>query len=178
MSTTTAEEVAENGIRALLRAANLAPSRIIALAREQQQEQWDAAARWEEATFRGDQAKPMIENRSGPAYSTEQVAAKLNVSDTTVRNMFERGDLVAYPALRGKGLKFPYWQFTTEGRRMSVKPWIKPLLAAFDENGWALLDFITVPRTHLDGISYLAHTERGADAVREVIEAAGRTNPD
>src|SRR5438270_6602562 len=126
MSTITVEQVAENGIRALLRAANLSPSRIIALAREQQQAQWDAEAGWEEAAFRGDQAKPSIESRSGPAYSTEQAAEKLNVSDTTVRNMVERGELVAYPALRGKGLKFPFWQFAGEGRRLSVKPWVKP----------------------------------------------------
>jgi hypothetical protein len=179
MSTTaTVEEVAENGIRALLKASNLSPSRLIALAREQQQAMWDAKARWEEAVFRGDQAKPMIEGRSGPAYSTDQVAEKLSVSDTTVRNMFERGELVAYPALRGKGLKFPFWQFSTGGRRSTVKPWVKPLLSELDENGWALLDFLTVPRTDLDGISYLAHMERGDEAVCQVLEAAARANPE
>jgi hypothetical protein len=52
------------------------------------------------------------------------------------------------------------------------------VIAAYGHNGWGLLDFLTVPRENLQGLSYLSLTERGEDGIREVIEAAGRSNPD
>jgi hypothetical protein len=49
-------------------------------------------------------------------------------------------------------------------------------VAAFGANGWGLIDFVTVPRTHLDGRSYLQFLQ--SDRAREVIAAAKRANPD
>lgn len=126
----------------------------------------------------GDKAKPLIENRSGPSFTSQELAARLKVTTQTVRDMEDRKELVAYTDFAANNrLRFPSW-LVTAGSRLQTRPWIKPLIEAYGSNGWGLLDFMTVPRTSLNGLSYLASTERGKDAIREVLEAAGRSNPD
>jgi hypothetical protein len=170
-------DFAESAIRDLVRKSNFPVSRLITIAREEQRAQWTAINEWEAAAVEGDKAKPLIEGRSGPSFSTDEVSERLQCSTQTVRNLKERGELLAYAGLHGNnGLRFPCWQFEAEGRRTRAKPWVPPLVAAYQGNGWGLLDFLTVPRESLQGLSYLASTERGQGAIGAMIEAAARSN--
>lgn len=170
-------EVAEQTISNLL--PLLKSERILELARQAIIDRNAmGSAPWEVATLEGEIAKPMIEVRSGIAHSTDAVADLLSVSDETVRNMLKRDELIAYPALRGKGNRFPAWQFDTSTRTARVHPWVKEILAAYGHNGWGLLDFLTVPRIPDGGLNYLSKFQRGAEGVAEVIAAARRSNPD
>lgn len=172
----SAIEVADAGIRQLVEASRFPASRFLDIAREVvHREIAQPITAWELSAMQGDLAKPQIEARSGVPYTTEEAADRLNVSGQTVRNWIERGELIAYPARAGKGLRLPRWQFVPDGK---VKPWVAEVIAAYGHNGWGLLDFLTVPREHLEGMSYLASTERGEDATRQVVAAAGRSNPD
>ncbi len=172
----SAIEVATAGIRQLVETSRLPARRFLDIANEVVlREIGEPSTAWELSAMWGDLAKPQIEARSGEPYSTEEAAARLKVTGQTVRNKVERGELIAYPARAGKGLRFPRWQFVPGGM---VKPWVVAVIAAYGHNGWGLLDFLTVPREHLDGMSYLALTERGEDAIGNVVEAACRSNPD
>ena len=177
--TKTLVQLAESAIRSLVRDSNFPPDLLIEIAREEQRDQWTAENAWAAASVEGDKAKPLIENRSGPSFTSEELAARLKVTTQTIRNMKERKELVAYTGFGAHNpLRFPSWQFVTAGSRLQTKQWIKPLLEAYGSNGWGLVDFMTVPRTPLNGLSYLASTERGEDGIRDVIDAAGRSNPD
>lgn len=172
----SATDVADAGIRQLARASHFPARRFLDIASELvRREVEEPSTAWELSALWGDLAKPQIEGRSGEPYSTEEAAARLNVTGQTVRNRVESGELIAYPARTGKGLRLPRWQFVVGG---GAKPWVAPVIAAYGHNGWGLLDFLTVPRENLQGLSYLSLTERGEDGIREVIEAAGRSNPD
>jgi hypothetical protein len=126
--------------------------------------------------LRGERAKPAIEGRSGPAWSTEEVGGRLAKSPETIRNRVAGDKLVGYRAMNDRTrLRLPVWQFH-QGRETTVHPWVPDLLSAFGANGWALLDFVTVPRAHLDGSHYLSLLLAGRAG--EVIAAAKRSNPD
>ena len=62
----------------------------------------------------------------------------------------------------------------------ALHEWVAPLLEAFGENGWGLLDFLTVPRhgfvadVKLDGESLLQRIQAGD--VQFALEAARRSN--
>ena len=127
-------------------------------------------------SLRGERAKPSIQLRSGPAWSTEEVARRLEKTAQTVRNDIAAHKLIGYRALNdGTRLELPVWQFQHDRRATTVHPWVPELLQAFGTNGWALIDFVTVPRTHLSGGHYLASLLGGQ--VAEVIAAAKRANP-
>jgi hypothetical protein len=128
--------------------------------------------------LRGDQDKLFIEDRSGPSIGTEEAGARLGVTAETVRTRIARNLLVGYAAATDRTkIRLPSWQFTGEG----VHAWVAPLLAAFGANGWALLDFVTVPRRlgEAEGPAESNHLHRllGGHA-DEVIAAAARSNPD
>jgi hypothetical protein len=130
-------------------------------------------------TARGDAAKPLIERRSGPSISTAEAAERLATSDETIRKRVERGMYIGYPDLSKKErLRLPQWQFS--GPR-DVHAWVEPLVQAFGNNGWALLDFLTIPRTGkigektFDEESFLARLQAGD--IQLVLDAAHRANP-
>ena len=126
------------------------------------------------ARLRGEQAKPAIEAASGPSISTAVAAKRLKRSAEHIRNQIERDNLVGYPAL-GDRTRFllPLWQFAAENL---VHPWVPELIKAYGSNSWALLHFVTVPRTNLDGDYYLHLLQTGR--VDEVLAAARRSNLD
>jgi hypothetical protein len=126
--------------------------------------------------LRGELAKPVIEARSGPAWSTEEVGRRLGRHPETIRNHVAANKLVGYRAMNDRTrLCLPVWQFH-QGRETTTQPWVPDLLSAFGGNGWALLDFVTAPRTDLDGSHYLSLLL--ADRAGEVMAAAKRSNPD
>jgi hypothetical protein len=128
-------------------------------------------------TAQGDAAKPVIEARSGPSVSSAEASKRLRISDETVRARVRGMKLVGYFESDRK-LRLPEWQFSTPE---SPHAWVAPLLAAFGENGWPLLDFLTVPRnglvadTEIEGESLLQLLRAGR--VNLVLEAAHRANP-
>lgn len=172
----SAVDVAAAGIRQLIAASHFPAKSILDIAREVVlREISEPSTAWELSAVRGDLAKPLIEARSGQPYTTEEAAERLEMTGQTVRNRIEKGDLIAYPARAGKGFRLPRWQITSDGK---IKPWVAPLLAAYGHNGWGLVDFLTVPRDHLDGMNYLTLTERGEEGIRDLLESASRSNPD
>ncbi len=171
---TSGLNLAENTIRHLLRSVHMPVSRLVAIAREELVRAPESLAEWDVADLQGDAAKPLIEHRSGPAYTTDELAGRRNVSGETIRKMTGRGELICYPAIRGKGWRFPVWQFV--GKNAHVAPWVPELIKAYGHNGWGLIDFITVPREN--GVAHLTALHQGEDGVREVLSAAERSNPD
>jgi hypothetical protein len=127
--------------------------------------------------LRGERAKPRIEERSGPAWSTEEVAQRLGKTSETVRSYIAEGELIAYPIESGRPRwRLPTWQFDAEASRATAHEWVAPLVAAYGENGWGLVDFLTVPREHLDGANYLRWLLGGR--ARDVVAMAKRANAD
>lgn len=125
-------------------------------------------------TLRGDLEKPTIQARSGPSLSTEEAGKRLGVSSETIRSRITKNALVGYEAPGDRTrLRLPLWQFDAKG---GVHAWVPRLLAAFGSNGWSLLDFVTVPRTPLEGGDYLHLLRNGH--VDEVTAAAMRSNAD
>jgi hypothetical protein len=131
-------------------------------------------------TARGDAAKPLIERRSGPSISTAEAAERLGASDETIRKRIERGLYIGYPDLSKKErMRLPQWQFS--GPR-DVHVWVESLIQAFGNNGWALLDFLTIPRTGtiggrvFDTEPLLARLQAGD--LQLVLDAAQRANPE
>jgi hypothetical protein len=124
-------------------------------------------------SLRGERAKPLIESRSGSALGTEDVGQLLRVNPETVRNWLTLNKLVGYRAPGDRTrIRLPAWQFRGH---QGIHDWVVPLIAAYGDNGWALLDFVTVPRSSLSGMSYLSWLQNGQHA--EVIAAAKRSNP-
>jgi hypothetical protein len=68
------------------------------------------------AGIRGTMALPTIAAASGPAISTAVAGERLHRSSETVRNMIERGELIAFRPVEDQ-TKFllPLWQFTSRG---------------------------------------------------------------
>jgi hypothetical protein len=127
--------------------------------------------------LRGERAKPRIEDRSGPSWSTEEVAQRLGKTSETVRSYIAAGALIAYPSESGRTRwRLPTWQFDSEAARVRAHEWVTPLVAAYGQNGWGLVDFLTVPRDQLDGASYLRLLLGGQ--ARNVVAIAKRANPD
>jgi len=172
-------DVAETTIRQLVKTTGFPVSRLLIIAREAMAQQPAPREVWEIAELQGEEAKPLIEARCGPSLTTEQTAEGLGVSDQTVRNIVERGQLIAYSALRGKGLKFPAFQFTQgDGNKLVVHTWVTPLIKYSGGHGWGLLDFLTVPRLDRNGLNYLAMLRGEQSSQEEVLAAARRSNPD
>ena len=170
-------DIADTTIRHLVKTSNFPIERLVAIAIEAIASRPPSASVWALSGVLGEQAKPLIEARSGSSYSTEEAAHHLKVSDETVRNQHRREELISYPAIRGKGHRFPRWQFMADGDRLSTLPWVKPLITAYGHNGWGLVDFLTVPRDTENGLNYLAKLQSGASGVDDVILAAKRSNP-
>jgi len=105
--------------------------------------------------MRNSPVKPLIAMRSGIALTTEQAAERLQVTEQTVRNRIRQGDLIFCSSVRSRGWLLPHWQFIGM-LPAAVAPWVKPLLAAYGQNGWALVDFLTVPRMDRHGANFLS----------------------
>lgn len=130
-------------------------------------------------TTRGEVAKPLIESRSGPSISSAQASVRIGVSDETIRNMVKAGRLIGY-SYRDESkvrLRLPEWQFLGP---TAVCPWVEPLIKAYGGNGWALIDFLTVPRrgtiadSLFSGESLLQRLQSGD--IQTVLKAAQRAN--
>lgn len=171
-------EVADATIRQLVRMTRFPVSRLLDIAREAIAVQPPPLQVWDISSLEGEAAKSLIEARAGPGISADGVANFLNVSDETVRNAYDRGELIAYTAHRRDGLRFPGFQFDRNGRMVTVHPWVPKLIKAYGGNGWGLLDFLTVPREPTGGLSYLHLIQRGEDGIDQVLAEARRSSPD
>ncbi len=161
-------------VRSLLDVVPLADA--LAVVSEAVQEANDAAAMLQVAALEGEQAKPLIESRSGASYGTEEAGEHLGKTAETVRSWIEQGRVVAYRAVGDRTrIRVPVWQFAAEG---GIHAWVAPLVQAFGANGWGLVDFVTVPRTSRGGAPYLHALLGGRPSeIAEVLDAARRTNP-
>jgi excisionase family DNA binding protein len=150
-------------------------SRLLALVREKVATDATPEQVWEHAELTGETTKPLIATRSGTALTTEQAAERLQVTEQTVRNRIRHGELVFHPSLRGRGWLLPHWQFIGEAPA-AVASWVKPLLEAYGQNGWGLVDFLTVPRTDRHGANYLSLLLAGESG--PVLAVARASNKD
>ena len=146
----TVEGLAESVIRTAM--DGLPVSRLLALVREKVATDATPEEIWEHAELSGETSKPLIAMRSGMALTTEEAAERLQVTEQTVRNRIRHGELIFHPSVRGRGWLLPQWQFIGP----EAAPWVKPLLEAYGQNGWALVDFLTVPRTDRHGTNFLS----------------------
>ena len=165
--------LAESVIRMAMR--DLPVRRLFELLREKVREGVTPEEGWEHAALRGEASKPVIEARSGAALSTAEAAERLEVTEQTIRNRVRSGELIQYPARRGRGWLLPHWQFSGMAPA-AIQPWVQPLITAYGHNGWGLVDFLTVPRTDHHGATYLSLLQAGK--VGEVLAAARRANPE
>jgi hypothetical protein len=162
----------ERLVRALLE--NVPLDEVMATLREYVTESNRADQMLEALALRGELAKPRIDQASGPSWSTEQAGKAIGKSSETIRNYVRDNRLVGYTAVGDQTrLRIPQWQFDAQSR---PHDWVSRLIAAFGENGWPLIDFVTVPRDHRDGKSYLLLLLNGQ--LDDVIAAARRSNPD
>jgi hypothetical protein len=116
------------------------------------------------AEVRGDLAKPFIEARSGHAISSSAAAERLKVSDETIRTRIKKNKLIGYYATgENRKLRLPEWQFSGP---KTIHVWVQPLIEAFGGNGWALIDFVTIPRTGM-----VADTEFKEESLLQRIQA-------
>jgi hypothetical protein len=124
------------------------------------------------ADYEADDPQARIEGLCGLCLSTRETAKKLGVSRRTVLNRYHRDELLSFPALFGKNWRrFPLWQFIEAGGGVSTLLWVQPLVAAFGQNGWRLIEFLIAPRP--PGLSYLSKLiDGGGVDVEEVIAAA------
>ncbi len=140
--------LAEDFLQFTLVRSGLPHARLVELVREHLRHSDDPGALWGLAASEGDLAKAQIETRSGPAYTSEALAARLGCTAQTIRNRVATGQVIAYSSRQGRGaLRLPAWQFSPG---LTPLPWVAPLLAAYGGaagGGWGLLDFLTVPRT-------------------------------
>lgn len=126
------------------------------------------------ARRRGALAKPKIEAASGPAISAGAAAMRMKCTSQLICTLIGKGELVGYRRVSArKELLLPLWQFDSDG---AAHPWVTDLVEAYGANGWAFLNFVTAPRLHLKGRSYL-HLLR-SNNVAEVLLAAKRSNPE
>lgn len=122
-------------------------------------------------TLKGEQAKLRIENESGPSLSTEKAGEVIGKSSETVRGYIRNNLLAGYTAANDRTkLRLPAWQFDGS----EIHEWVPRLIEAFGENGWPLLDFVTVERVSR-GKNYLDLLREGE--IEPVIAAAKRANP-
>jgi len=125
------------------------------------------------ARLRGTIVQQEIESASGPAISTAIAAGRLQRSVATVRKLVKKGGLVGYrPAAAANKILLPLWQFSS---RTTTHKWVPKMIKIYGSNGIALINFVTVPRTHLEGGNYLRLLLNGRSD--EVIRAARRSNP-
>lgn len=163
--------------------STVSPERLLALveknllARNAQKTRADQKRRL--LVLRGEATKPLIEERSGPALSSDQAAERLKISSETVRSRVRDGLLVGYTMPGAKArLRLPEWQFAGPA---SVHAWVPVIVRSYGSNGWALVDFLTAPRLGLvadksfSGESLLQRLQAGE--IDLVLEAARRANP-
>lgn len=108
------------------------------------------------------------------ALSTSEVAALLGCSDASVRRSRLSGDLYATNPGDPAGLRFPRWQFTSEG---SVVPDLRRILSAFprDAHPLGIGRFMMQVHEDLDGMAPVEwlSSDRPADLVVALIQDMG-----
>jgi len=125
------------------------------------------------ADYDADDPQARLEGLCGLCLSTREMAKKLGVSRRTVLNRYHRDELISFPALFWRNWRrFPQWQFTAAGDRVSPLPWVQPLIAAYGQNGWRLIEFLIAPRP--PGSSYLSKLIGGGGAGVEEVTAAAK----
>jgi hypothetical protein len=129
---------------------------------------------WGQSAREGDNAKPVIEARSGASLSIQEAADGLNQPEQEILSFIQNRRLIAYPAIGDGSLRLPLWQFSGTG----IHPWVAELTHAYGHSGWGLLDFLTVPRIdQADTASYLDLLRSNPDTFFPVVKAAAaRTN--
>ena len=127
---------------------------------------------------RGEAQKPRVEAQSGPSITVEEASMQLGLSTAQVIALIGSNGAIGYRAqTQDHEMRLPRWQFRTDGK---LHAWVRPVCETFGENGWALVDFLTVPRSGLVVDRPFAGTllealQRGE--IEFVIEAAARSNP-
>lgn len=153
---------------------NVPIDEVMATLREYVMESNRADQMLEALALKGELAKPLIDRASGPSWSTEEAGRAIGKSSETLRNYVRDNLLVGYTAAGDKTrLRIPQWQFDGQSK---PHDWVSELIAAFGENGWPLIDFVTASRDNRNGKNYLHLLLNGQ--AEDVIAAAKRSNPD
>lgn len=126
------------------------------------------------ADFDAEDSQARVEQLCGFCLSTSETANRLGVTKNTVAHLYYCDALISFPSLKETDQRrFPVWQFTMTSGPNAARPWVQPLIAAFGQNGWALVEFLT--RLRPPGKSYIFRLlHDGNAAVKQVIAAARR----
>jgi hypothetical protein len=125
------------------------------------------------ADFDADDSQARIERICGVCLSTSETANRLGVTKNAAANLYYYDALISFPSLKETDQRrFPVWQFKMTDGPNAAQPWVQPLIAAFGQNGWALVEFLTKPRR--PGRTYVDILINGADADRKQVIAAAK----
>ncbi|MFT3783545.1 MAG: hypothetical protein QM790_16145 [Nibricoccus sp.] len=107
----------------------------------------------------------------GPCLSTRETARLLGVCPNTVLRRYNRDELISFPALFGKNRRrFPRWQFSENDHSACQFSWVKPIIAAFGQNGWGLVEFLVSQRLGPNNLTKLCRAD--AAETKKLFEAA------
>jgi hypothetical protein len=135
-------------------------------ARDTKDESWRASA-LDLLRLAGDERRRALAVDLDHLLDANQVARLMGWTSRAAVNLNkQKGRLLAIELPRGKGDRFPSWQFN--GRE--VRYWVEPLLAKLG-NGWPALQFLLKIRPSLGGVSYCDLLFAGSEGISEQMLA-------
>lgn len=102
----------------------------------------------------------------GGSYSAQDIAERIGVSRQTIYNWHRKGDITG-ASYRDRQLKFPVWQFESNGLLAGLSEVLHILAAG---GAWTQIAFMLNPNQRLDGMRPLDLLRRGE--VQQVVGAA------
>ncbi|MBC8002766.1 MAG: hypothetical protein H7X97_09275 [Opitutaceae bacterium] len=109
---------------------------------------------------RGLDGSARLVRECGQTWTSEQVAARLNISRQAVHERKQQNRLLAFTLPVSRGDRYPVWQF----RGRHVRSWVPEIVAELG-NGFAALHFLLVARKSLGGRRYLDLALSGKDEI-------------
>lgn len=121
------------------------------------------------AMVRGVRARETLKNEEGGAVSADEARGFLgNISKTAVLDRFKKGQLLGWRESRQNAVRFPVWQFTTDGVLPGLEEVLAILRASPAVDAWGAVLFFLNTRASL-------HNERPLDVLRRGdVEAVKR----
>ena len=114
-----------------------------------------------EAMARGIQARQSLKDMEGGGVSAEEARPFLGfITRQAVLDRYKRGRLLGWRETRQNAVRFPVWQFASDGMLPGMEAVLAILRASAVVDDWAAVAFFLAPRESLGG-------RRPLDALRE-----------
>jgi hypothetical protein len=124
------------------------------------------------AMVRGVLARETLKNEEGGAISADEAREFLgNISKTAVLDRFKKGQLLGWRETRQNAVRFPVWQFTTEGVLHGLEEVLAILRASPAVDEWGAVLFFLNKRASLNQERPLDVLRRGdLEAVKQAAQ--------